>query len=239
MRKIDLDAEATFENRKASGEGVRSAQDKFYWATALPEADHKKLTLTKIANGSVLEIGCASGYDAKIYAGTANKYIGVDISDVAIGNCRAMNVKNAEFYCTDGHKLPLADSSVDFVIVNSLLHHLDLEIALAEISRVLTRNGRLIFKEPLGTNFAFQIYRWLTPSARTVDERPFTFADIKLIRRYFDFEEVTWYGFLSIGSAFFRSSALRIILTRTDKLLSSTPLKYFFWQFSGVARLRD
>lgn len=238
MRKIDLNAEAIFENRKAAGENIRSGQDKFYWATALPVADHLKLTLAKIESKKVLEIGCASGYDAKIYATKAKEYIGVDISDVAISNCKALHIPNGTFYCVDGHKLPIDDHSIDVVIVNSLLHHLDLVIAFNEIRRVLTSEGMLIFREPLGTNFMFQIYRSLTPGARTVDERPFTLKDLRLMRSYFVFDDVQWFGFSNIMSAYFRIEVVRRLLTVLDRWLSRTPLKFFYWQFAGIAKLR-
>ena len=83
-----------------------------------------------IEGAKVLEIGCASGHDAKDYCKYSKSYIGVDISDVAIQNCNALLIKNAKFYCVDGHRLPADDKSLDFVIVNSLLHHLDLELHL-------------------------------------------------------------------------------------------------------------
>lgn len=142
MRKINLEAEAKFENRKASGENIRSSQSKFYWATSIPIRKHKELTYDVIKGKFVLEIGCASGYDAINYAKRAKKYIGVDISDIAIENCKNLGLENSSFFCVDGHKLPVKNNTLDFVIVNSLLHHLDLKTAFREISRVLKQDGR-------------------------------------------------------------------------------------------------
>lgn len=239
MRNIDLANEKNFENRMAGGEQVRANQSKFYWATHLPTHKHKEETSRAIEVSRVLEIGCASGFDAIDYCKYAKSYIGVDISDVAIDNCKALSIDNAEFHCVDGHKLPAGDKSIDHVIVNGLLHHLDLEISLKEISRVLSDSGALIFREPLGINPAFQIYRMTTPSARTADERPFTFNDLRLMNKYFHFsEKVQWFGFLSILSAFYRNDKIRALLTAIDGLLSKTPLRYFFWQFSGIATKR-
>lgn len=239
MRKIDLKAEAKFENRKADGEDIRRAQGKFYWATLLPTLNHMTVSCENINNHDVLEIGCASGKDAVIYAKFAKSYIGIDISDVAISNANKLGLSNCRFYCVDGHKLPLEDNSIDSVIVNSLLHHLDLNTVFAEIERVLKEEGSLIFREPLGTNPLFQLYRFFTPDARTVDERPFTFDDLRLMRSYFHFENVCWFGFSSLLSAFLRIKIIRKFLTRFDDILSLTPLKYFFWQFSGVAKLKN
>jgi SAM-dependent methyltransferase len=239
MRNINLDEERKFQNRKASGEMMRASQGKFYWAIEIPFANHKKNTFKAINGKKILEVGCASGYDAVEYCKYAETYIGVDISNVAIDDCNLLSIKNAKFYCTDGHKLPSKDKSVDFVIVNALLHHMDLETVFKEISRVLKVNGAIIFNEPLGTNPIFQLYRKLTPKSRTVDERPFTFNDLRLFQKYFLLEKDTqWFGFLSIISAYVKLSQIRLILTCVDRYLSYTPLKYFFWYFSGIAKLR-
>ncbi len=236
MRKIDLNAERIFENRKALGEDVRASQNKFYWATDLETDSHKRDTFKLIKNKDILEIGCASGYDAINFTKYANSYIGLDISDEAINNCKALELKNAKFICVDGHIIPMGDQTLDYVIVTSLLHHLDIDKTFREIDRVLKQDGSLIFLEPLGTNPLFQIYRFLTPKARTADERPFTFGDLALMQRYFVFNEVRWFGFFNILSAFIRIEGIRKLLTSTDRVLSKTFLKYFFWQFSGVAK---
>ena len=123
----------------------------------------------------------------------------------------------------------------DCVVVNSLLHHLKLEKSLKEIYRVLKPKGLLIFREPLGTNTFFQIYRKFTPNARTLTERPFTIGDIKIIKKYFILKDFQWFGFLSIISAFFSSYFFMRFLFSIDYLLSKTFIKIFFWQFSGFA----
>ncbi len=242
MRKIDLEAEREFENRKALGENIRANQSKYYWATQLPADAHRQQTFNVIQNKTVLEIGCASGKDAGSYVQHARSYVGVDISNESIEIAKALGFPNAEFICADGHNIPKPDSSFDCVIVNSLLHHLDLEVTFQEITRLLHRDGILVFSEPLGTNPLFQLYRRFTPSARTVDERPFTFADLALMQNYFQFSDVQWFGFSSIVSAFIPSAFLRnffrLSLTKFDRFLSITPLKYLFWRFSGIANVK-
>jgi SAM-dependent methyltransferase len=238
MRNIDLETERDFENRKAKGEPVRKAQSKFYWATALPVIQHNASTCRRISGKTVLEIGCASGRDAIDYAKHASQYHGVDISDIAINNCQNLQVHNASFYCIDGHKLPVSDKSIDFVIVNSLLHHLDLPTVLQEISRILKPTGGLIFREPLGTNPIFNMYRLFTPNARTIDERPFTFADLKIIQSHFVFDDIQYFGFSSLIAAFIPNKFIRRILTAIDNLLAKTPLRFLYWQISGHATKR-
>ena len=165
-------------------------------------------------------------------------YLGIDISDKAINKAKSLKLKNAEFICTDAHLLPMEKETFDCVIVNSLLHHLDLEKSLSEIYRVLKKDGYLIFREPLGTNPFFQLYRFLTPTARTSDEKPFDFNDIKIMKSYFHLKNIQYFGFLNILSAYLRSKFLRKILSLIDYYLSKTFLKFFFWQFSGFIQKR-
>lgn len=234
MRKIDIEAERKYENSKILSSEVRSKQNKFYWATDLSIREHREKTNQAILKLNGLEIGCSSGIAAVEYSKYCSKYTGIDIADEAIKKAKDKNIHNCEFICTDGHKLPFDDETFDFVIVNSLLHHLDLDLIFEEISRVLLPSGKIIFREPLGTNPIIQIYRFFTPSARTVDERPFTFADIKLMKSYFDLVDVRWFGFLNILAGFYKNHKLRIFLTNFDNFLSKSPLKYIFWQFAGT-----
>lgn len=235
MRFIDLDEEKKFENSKILNDEVRAPQRKYYWATDLSIQQHRDQSYTAINGLSGLEIGCSAGSDALEYGKYCSHYVGIDIADEAIRVAQERQIPNCQFICTDGHKLPFDDESLDFVIVNSLLHHLDLNVTFPEISRVLKRGGKLIFREPLGTNPLFQIYRFITPSARTADERPFTFSDVRLMKEYFTFTDIRWFGFMVLVSSVFKNEKLRTILNKMDDVISKTPFKYFFWQFSGVA----
>lgn len=239
MRKIDLEGERRYQNSKADGENPRAKQAKYSWAIELETDRHTGMTIERVRDRRVLEIGCASGYFAEKLAASASTYVGIDISDKAIEAAAALGIGNAVFLCGDGHRIPFPDGDFDCVVVNALLHHLDLASALDEISRLLREGGALIFREPLGINQIFQLYRRFTPSARTPDERPFTWADLKLFRSKFKPEIVRYAGLLGIASAFTGSKAVRSVLSAVDRVLSVTPLKYLFWQISGVAVKRS
>lgn len=233
-RKIDIDKEREYENSLMLTDGLaRRAQEKFYWATAPYIDDFNEKTSAAIVGKRVLEIGCSDGHYASLYSKTAKFITGIDLSDEGIRLANQRNIQNAEFYVVDAHKLPFDDSSYDVVIVNSLLHHLDLSLALKEIVRVLSSDGILLAREPLGTNPAFSLYRYLTPEARTPDERPFTFSDLSILNKYFEFKSVEYFGFLSVFSAYLRLDIIRSSLTAIDWLLSKTPIKLLFWQFAG------
>jgi ubiquinone/menaquinone biosynthesis C-methylase UbiE len=240
QRKIDIDAEREYENSLMLTDGMaRQAQEKFYWATAPYIDDFNKKTSAAIIDKRVLEIGCSDGHYASLYSKTAEFVTGIDLSDEGIKLANERNIQNADFYVVDAHKLPFDDSSYDIVIVNSLLHHLDLSLALKEIDRVLSSNGLLLAREPLGTNPAFSLYRYLTPEARTPDERPFTFSDLSLLNKYFEFKSVEYFGFLSVFSAYLKLDIIRNSLSSIDWVLSKTPIKYLFWQFAGEFKKKD
>lgn len=232
-RKIDLDAEREFENQKVAGDNPRRKMSKYYWAVQPYVDRHNSLIKKGVKGKSVLEIGCTYGALAPQYARNASDYTGIDISDKGIEKARTLGISNATFVVGDAHELPFEDQKFDVVIVNALLHHLDLKVALEEINRVLRRGGTLYAREPLGTNPLINAYRNVTPKARTIDERPFSRADLLLMRAKFEPRRETFFGFLSILSAPFGHAGARAVTIKIDNLLNNTPLRYLYWQFSG------
>jgi SAM-dependent methyltransferase len=79
---------------------------------------------------------------------------GVDLSPRLLAKYRG----NAKCYEADCRELPFANESKDILIVQGGLHHLlnlpeDLERTLAEMHRVVRKNGRLMIVEPWRTPF--------------------------------------------------------------------------------------
>ena len=238
MRPINTAAERDFENLKSQSPDVRIAQLKYAWATDPSNEAHRQRISRAILGRRVLEIGCSSGGLASILAPSCGSYVGIDISDKAVEAARLRSLGNAEFLVCDAHKIPFPDQEFDCVIVDALLHHMDLDLILPEIHRVLKLNGLFFFNEPLGMNPAFNLYRRMTPSARTADERPFTRLDWKNFTSMFDVEDVSFFGGVVLLSAFVQNKSLRRFLTTLDKLFFRGPFRYFAWQVAGVATIQ-
>ena len=86
-----------------------------------------------------------------------------------------------DFRVMDAHSLDFPDQEFDVVIGRGILHHLDLDVTLKEIRRVLKIGGRALFQEPLSANPILKVFRILTPYARTQDEKPLTPQDLYMI----------------------------------------------------------
>src|SRR5439155_25985514 len=76
-----------------------------------------------------------------------------------------------------------------------VLHHLALEPAVAEMARVVKREGQVICYEAVGHNPLFQLYRRLTPALRTryETEHILRMKDLRMMRRYFDRIEIRFF----------------------------------------------
>lgn len=89
---------------------------------------------------SVLEIGCGTGIDLRLFPETFEVY-GVDLNDKALTIAR-QSYGQGDFRNGDISSLPFEDSSVDFVFTHRLLNYLDdptLEKGISEMYRVASR----------------------------------------------------------------------------------------------------
>jgi SAM-dependent methyltransferase len=134
-----------------------------------------------------LDFGCGEKATAThlLLDGACNHVTAFDISEVRVSRARTRVGKRTSdntvgFLVADGHKTPFPDDAFDIVVGLAILHHLDLELALREVMRILRPGGRAVFREPLVHNPVLRVARALTPFARTPDERPLSVQDWQL-----------------------------------------------------------
>ena len=147
--------------------------------------------LGDIKDKKILELGCGYGSNIVIMAKKGACVTGIDISSRRVSEANSLiereNLKaNATVIKMNAENLEFPDESFDLVVGMAILHHLDLELVLPEISRVLKENGEAIFLEPLGGNPIINYYRKRTPDLRTPDEHPLVEKDFEIIYTYFD-----------------------------------------------------
>ncbi|WP_080672246.1 class I SAM-dependent methyltransferase [Bradyrhizobium japonicum] len=97
---------------------------------------------TGIANPSLLEVGCGSGYYCEVFATLLPgrvRYTGVDYSKAMITRARA-HYPSAAFEFGDATRLPYGDNTFDIVFNGvSLLHIVDYQAAVHQAARVASR----------------------------------------------------------------------------------------------------
>ena len=126
---------------------------------------------------NVLDIGCGDGRDASLLAARGAFVYGLDLSPALLrrAEIRARadgRETHVRFLCGSAHAVPLPEASMDLVVGNAVLHHLDLARASREVSRVLRPGGRAIFKEPIRQSRLLRTIRPLIPY-RQPDISPF------------------------------------------------------------------
>jgi len=98
----------------------------------------------------VLELGCGTGLLSEgLRYPEGGKLVSVDIYENFLHKAASRTIKNKPFFiASDVEMLPFGDCTFDFVVGISILHHLDLNLALKEIYRILKASGKFIFSEP-------------------------------------------------------------------------------------------
>src|SRR5262245_48327270 len=96
-----------------------------------------------------LEIGSGTGMFTEMFARTGAQIVGVDISEALLEKARARHLPADQVqFVAKRFEDCAVDGPFDAVLGSSVLHHLDIEPALAKICQLLKPGGRLSFAEP-------------------------------------------------------------------------------------------
>ena len=203
---------------------VVKSSDDFYYDWLRRNATGKK----------VLDFGCGSGHASTELARFAEHVTGIDISPEAIRlateHARSLGFENrTKFLVMDAENLTFDAASFDVVSVRGVLHHMDLESALAQIHRVLTPNGKAIFLEALANNPIIHAYRKRTPHLRTAWETDhiLRFEDDARMQKYFKTVEVRSFHLGVLAAVPLRKTPMfkpaLAVLDRFDRLVLRVP----------------
>ncbi len=176
-----------------------------YYALTRSSQDRYRQLLGEVADGArLLEYGCGTGSQSFALAPRCRQVVGIDISPEAIRlatrRARQEGLANCRFLVMDAERMSLPDASFDLICGSGILHHLDVDAAVAELARVLHPRGRAVFLEPLGHNLALNLFRRLTPSLRTPDEHPLVRRDLTRLRDRFGLVGIDFFHLVSFLS---------------------------------------
>jgi ubiquinone/menaquinone biosynthesis C-methylase UbiE len=189
-----------------------------------------------------LDYCCGTGIQSVEMAKIGATVYGIDISNVEIQT--AINrVKNNNLYdrvtfkVMDAEQMDFNDNFFDVIVCTGVLHHLDLNRAFPEISRVLKKGGLVICLEALGYNPLINLYRKLTPHLRTRWEidHILTLKEIKQGLNYFTNVDIKYFHLLTLLAIPLRNNKyfykILSFLEFFDKILLSIPIiRLLAWQ---------
>jgi ubiquinone/menaquinone biosynthesis C-methylase UbiE len=228
------------ERHNASFGDARAPMEKYHKVLVEMKKDFKIQIFNKLDNNSMfLDYGCGTGYNLFDYSQNFKKGVGIDISEVRIERAKLLakekNITNVEYCVMNAMNTAFENETFDVIRGSAILHHLDLELSLNEIKRILKKDGTALFIEPLDTNYIIKLYRKLTPKARTADEQPLRKKDIKLLKTIFPNIDIHYYALFTLLATPFRNSKhfsnILTILSFIDKIMLSkrSPFKWLAW----------
>ena len=198
-----------------------------FYDTNSASSDHFKKLIRGpggLQGARVLEVGAGLTTQAFWMVDEGAHVTGIDISDVVVEKVRArareMGVQDScDFQVMDAENLSFPPDSFDVVCGNSVIHHIDLELAYANAAKVLKPQGRAVWREPLGHNPLLNAFRRLTPRMRTADEHPLVMDDLKLAERWFNSIDARFFHITTPAAlAFRRSARFRGVLRRLERI---------------------
>lgn len=166
----------------------------------------------RCAGKRTLVYGCGDGGQSFHMARNgASSVVGIDIADNSIKlakeQAKSLGLSDRiSFQVMDCENLVFPDSSIDIIVAAAILHHLDLQRAYAEMSRVLIPSGSIICIEPLAHNPLIQLYRRQTPDQRTPWEidHILRVKHVRLAKKFFNRVEARFFNLFTLLAVPFR-----------------------------------
>jgi ubiquinone/menaquinone biosynthesis C-methylase UbiE len=90
-----------------------------------------------------LDVGCGAGRSTAALGALAHEVVGIDPSPAMLAHCRAV-APRARFAVAAAERVPFTADTFDVITAAGSINYADLELALREISRTLTRPGTFV-----------------------------------------------------------------------------------------------
>lgn len=163
--------------------------DETFTSVTAVENQHILSQFGDVRGKRVLDYGCGSAEGGVYLAKMGAKVVGIDVSPGMLAAARRLAAHHGveiETRQVTGNEIPAKNDEFDVIYGNGVLHHVNLDLAIPELARVLRPEGRACFIEPLPYNPVINVYRRIAREVRTPDEKPLTFPDIDRFKSHFD-----------------------------------------------------
>ncbi len=141
------------ETHRTEPDAARLGNPSFVWRFG----QERRLALieryVKLENSRALDLGCGVGEYVRAFERKGAKSIGLDIDLVRLREaCKRSGIAHREhpqFLAGAGETLPFKNESLDVVVLNEVIEHVDNDQAtLSEVSRTLRDNGHCVIFAP-------------------------------------------------------------------------------------------
>jgi len=241
MKELDLRDRHLIESQFHDVKAIHGVDD-FYGFGALGEADDTLWrSLGDLKGKRVLEIGCGDGSATLRFAKAGAFVTALDISEEMVELTKRVAKqdgveKSVTALHMGGEDLNFPVSTFDVVYGHSVLHHLNLEIAVPKMVTVLKKGGIAAFLEPLDHNPLLNLFRLFTPHRRTPTERPLRFSQIEHISTHFShFTHNEFYLFSLFAFFWYYAFKNKWLFRQTMKILSPVD-RFVFGTFPFIRR---
>ena len=210
------------------------ANMKYYAVTEESERyKHEWLEKHCDSGTKLLDFACGNGENGIYGAICGASIVGIDISPEGIENSKKNAEKmgvsyKCEFKVMDGENMTFDDDSFDFGIEYGALHHVDLDVTLKELNRVLKPGAKMMCVEALRHNPLIHAYRKRTPHLRTEWEVEHILGveSLEVMKKYFETVNVRYFHLTALALVPLRKSFLFPFLlpffNLIDRILLST-----------------
>lgn len=184
-----LKREAEHHDRAAAGTRVDEVLvDETFTSVTAQENQYILERFGSLEGLTILDFGCGFAEGGVYFAKLGARVVAMDVSEGQLEQARRLAAHHGvsiETRLVDGPRVPAQDGEFDRIYGYGVLHHVEHEIVVPELARVMKPNGVGCFMEPLPYNPIIGVYRKIASAVRTPDERPVTLEDIEGFRKYF------------------------------------------------------
>jgi ubiquinone/menaquinone biosynthesis C-methylase UbiE len=237
----DLQAELAYQARQAAAQSLRAtprATLEEYRDCRRWRSHRKQYTFSLVHKSKpvkVLDFGCGSGDSSTELAFCGYEVTGLDVSPDLLELARKRAeldgvAERCQFVLADGGQAPFPDNTFDMILVQAVLHHVNMAECLAQLRRILKPGGHLVIVEPVAFSRWLQKLRDITPVEKDIspNERQLGLADLREIANFFEVLETRYFHITTRLNRLFSNQsvlgrAALASLARLDWLLLKLP----------------
>lgn len=197
----------------------------------LVEFEYAYSLLGRLEGKKLLDYGAGDGWNTICFAKAKANVTAMDISEKGVELIKKKASANSvnEYVHAEVQNCygtTFESNTYDIIYGGGILHHLDVEAAGKEVSRILHPGGVAVFFEPIRDTKIMDyvkavVFFFLRRKAlkETEHEAPITTTKIHSLEQYFNVVRFRYFNILTSASLLVKSEILRWILLRVDYFL--------------------